>query len=242
MKSLTTALLAGAALIAAAPAMAQKSKDTVRIAINDPFPTILSYHHPVDEATNFSKRIFEQLIYRDEYHNKYIPMLAKSFKRIDDKTLEFELRDDVTFHNGDKFDADDVITTINYVKDPKVPLQFKFRWTWIDHVEKLGPYKIRIVAKSVNAVDLALIAYMIPIIDGEAFDKLANKTDYGRQTPYGTGPYKVVSLDTNKGMTVERFDGFKGDKKLFPAGVKYIQAVPVPDPETRVAKLIAGSK
>ena len=37
---------------------------------------------------------------------------------MDDKTLEFELRQGVKFHNGEAFDADDVVYTINFVSNP----------------------------------------------------------------------------------------------------------------------------
>ena len=156
---------AGALALAAAPAFAQKAKDTIRIAINDPFPTLLQYHHPADEATNFQKRVYDELIYLDEYNHKYIPMLAKSWTRVNPTTLEFELRDDITFHNGDKFDADDVKTTIDYVSDPKIPLTFKVRWTWIKSAEVLSPTKIRIESFQPNVQDLMTYAMSIPIMD-----------------------------------------------------------------------------
>jgi peptide/nickel transport system substrate-binding protein len=34
-------------------------------------------------------------------------------------TIEITLRKDITFHNGEKFDADDVVFTINEIINPK---------------------------------------------------------------------------------------------------------------------------
>jgi peptide/nickel transport system substrate-binding protein len=48
------------------------------------------------------------LIYRDPDINEYKGQLATSWKWIDDKTLKFELRQGVKFHNGAEFDADDI--------------------------------------------------------------------------------------------------------------------------------------
>jgi hypothetical protein len=47
------------------------------------------------------------------------PMLAESWERTDDLTLEFQLREDVTFHNGDPMTAEDVKFTFDMAKNPE---------------------------------------------------------------------------------------------------------------------------
>jgi peptide/nickel transport system substrate-binding protein len=229
-----------AALAAASPAAAQKSKDTLRLAINDPFSIMSSYCVPLDEVGYFSRGIYDTLIAYDEHNRKFVPQLAKSWTRINPTTVEFELRDDVVFHNGNKFDADDVITTDKFLQDPAIKIQYKNRYGWIKKIEKLSPYKIRIEAHEVMAVDLQMIAYRFRIQDAESYNTLTDKCDYGRLTPYGTGPYKVVSVDRNQGILVERFDGSKLDPKYSPAPIKRIHGVPLPDRQTQVAQLLTG--
>ena len=56
--------------------------------------------------------------YRDPKTNEYKGQLATAWKQVDDKTLEFELRQGVKFHNGEEFDADDVVYTLNFVAEP----------------------------------------------------------------------------------------------------------------------------
>ena len=240
MHPLTLATAATVAALVAAPAMAQKSKDTVRIAINDPYTILSGYCVPVDEAGNFYRKIYGTLIAFDERKHQIVPELAKSWKRIDSRTLEFELFDNITFHNGNKFDADDVVSTIEYTADPKEVFPFKTRYTWVEKVEKLGPYKVRIVGKEPNAMDLGQLGYRTYIQDKESFDPLEKKCDYGRLAPYGTGPFKVISIDKNAGMVVERFDAFKGDPKYFRAPVKRIHGIPIPDRQTQMAQLMTG--
>ena len=53
------------------------------------------------------------LVYRDPDTFQIKPLPAVSWKPLDDTTIDFELRKDATFHNGDKFSADDVVYTIN---------------------------------------------------------------------------------------------------------------------------------
>src|ERR671921_282574 len=136
----TLACISAVVLVAvAAPASAQKSKDTLRLAINDPFPVLSGYCQPVDEAGNFYRRVYGTLISFDERNHQVIPHLAKSWKRVNPTTWEFELFDNITYHNGSKFDADDVVSTIEYTSDPKHVFEFKSRYTWVKSIEKLGP-------------------------------------------------------------------------------------------------------
>ena len=53
---------------------------------------------------------------------------GKNLRRIDDRTLEFKLRDDVVFHDGTKFSADDVVYTLNWVIDPKSKVRYADTW------------------------------------------------------------------------------------------------------------------
>ncbi len=230
----------GAIVAAASPAAAQKSKDTLRLAINDPFTIVSSYCVPVDEVGYFTRGIYDTLIAFDEHNQKFVPQLAKSWTRINPTTVEYELRDDITFHNGNKFDADDVITTDQFLQDPAIKIQYKNRYSWVKKIEKLSPYKIRIESHQVMAVDMQAIAYRFRIQDAESYNTLADKCDYGRLTPYGTGPYKVVSADRNQGVLVERFEGSKLDPKYSPAPIKRIHGVPLPDRQTQIAQLLTG--
>jgi peptide/nickel transport system substrate-binding protein len=227
-------------LATASPAVAQKSKDTLRLAINDPFSIVSSYCVPLDEVGYFTRGIYDTLISYDEYAQKFVPTLAKSWTRINPTTVEFDLRDDIVFHNGNTFDADDVITTDKFLQDPSIKIQYKNRYGWIKRIEKLGPHKIRVEAHEVMAVDLQMIAYRMRIQDAESYNSLTDKCDYGRLTPYGTGPYKVVSVDRNQGIVVERFDGYKGDPKYGSAQIRRIHGVPLPDRQTQIAELLTG--
>ena len=57
--------LATAALLAATPAFAQKSKDVLRIALNTSVPTLSPYDQTLDDAGFFSHEIYETLIKYD---------------------------------------------------------------------------------------------------------------------------------------------------------------------------------
>ena len=236
------AALVAVTMLAAPSARAGKADDTLRYAVNDWWSTLDPYQFPSDEAAVFFRNVYETLVTYDERNHKFTPRLAKSWQVIDDKTIEFTLRDDVKFHNGDKFDADDVVATVNYITDPKTILRFKNLYDWVDKVEKLGPYKVRITAKRAFATELETIAYRFDIYDSKVLSKLDNKADYGRLGAIATGPYKVVSLDQQK-MVLQRFDDYydKSPNALHRAPIKNVIVVPIPDRQTQIAQFMTGN-
>ncbi len=234
-----SAALLGFGLLAADPVVAQKAQDTIRLAINDPFNVLDSYTVGHEESNTFNRTIYQHLIAYDEHKKKWVPILAKSFKRINETTIEFELRDNVKFHNGNVFNADDVKYTVDWATHPDSKVVFKDRYTWIKQVEVLNPYKIRIHSASPFSTDLGALAYRLRIYDKETHEPLAEKSDYGR-IGVGTGPYKLVSLDRNKGVVAERFDGYFGDEGYFRAPVTRVHGMFIPDRQTRIAQLLTG--
>src|SRR5712691_7469016 len=65
-----------------------------------------------------SEQIFDTLVMRDDQLH-LAPGLAVSWRLVDDTTWEFKLRDDVVFHDGSKFSAEDAVFTI--ARAPAVP-------------------------------------------------------------------------------------------------------------------------
>ncbi|MBM3608073.1 MAG: ABC transporter substrate-binding protein, partial [Alphaproteobacteria bacterium] len=194
-----TAGLAMFALACATPALAQKSRDTLRMAFNDSIQGVSYYHDPKVETVFTSAAVFDGLIAYDEERGTFEPLLAKAWRRIDPVTLEFDLRDDVQWHDGAPFTADDVVYTFNWLTDPKTRLRFKHFWAFIKATERLGPYKVRIIMHRPTPYDLAQLAYQTAIKPAHSHGKAADKVVWG-QTPIGTGMYRVVRLDQRSGL------------------------------------------
>lgn len=238
MRLMIAALLA--AMLAGSPALAQKSADTLRLAVNEPYRSMSPYHYPQSEGSFVSRTIFQTVIGYDARKRDFVPILAKSWKRIDDTTLEFELFDDITFHSGNRLTADDVVYTLKYTADPKVNLQFKPRYTWFKDIEKTGPFSFRIRGLVPNSTDLAHFAFRAHVFDSKVHAAMDDPEDYGRRSPVGSGPFAVASFDRAKGAALERAASFKKNP-YERAPVKRIEAIFLPDEQTRVAHLIAGS-
>jgi len=230
--------LAAASLFVVSPAQAQKSKNEMRVVINDMFPVLDPVVFPQDEAGTFQHAVYQSLLVYHEHEKKYMPMLAKSWKIVEPGVYEFDMRDDVTFHSGNKMTADDVVWTMNYFADPKLKVRFKARYDWPKSIEKLGEYKVRITAKQPLASDLFMLAYRSRIYDTKILSKLDNPNDYGRVSASATGPYRMVSIDKQK-IILEKFDGIK-DANARQAVQRYIGSG-IPDEQTQIAQMLTGN-
>jgi peptide/nickel transport system substrate-binding protein len=233
------AYLALAAFLAAAPAAAQKSKDTLRYPVPDPDAGIDTYTLPSSFGNMWGPSVFDMLLGFDQEKGEFVGHIAKSFTQVDAVTYDFELRENVKFHDGQAFDADDVAYTLGYLTDPKVKLRFTSYWSWIKSVEKLGPHKIRIVAKQPAADGLMLLASRTPMYPEHLHGPLANKLDFAAK-PIGTGPLRVVQLDQNTGIVAQKYAGYVPSTVKAPSGVGRIIAAPIKDTGTLTATLLTG--
>lgn len=236
---LPTAALAAAALVAA-PSLAQKDKGTFRGALLEPIKAIDRHYDPQTQTTFMSDAIQDTLIHYDAREGIYRPLLAKAWRRINPTTLEFDLEEGVVWHDGERFDADDVVYTVRWHLDPKTQIRFRGRYTWMKDAVKLGPYKVRIVGKKPYAIDLVSLAFLTPIYPEHYHSKFNVKSDYGR-APIGTGAYRVVSLDTHSGAVLERFhkrsigEGYRNG-----TNVERYQFRTIPDRQSQIAELLTG--
>jgi peptide/nickel transport system substrate-binding protein len=100
------------------PSFANKANDTLGMAYDQAPENIDPYFNNVRIGVIIAANVWDTLVYRDPVTNEYKGQLAKSWTQIDPRTLEFDLREGIKFHNGEAFDADSVVFTLNYVSDP----------------------------------------------------------------------------------------------------------------------------
>ena len=235
-----SAALAAAFVAYAYPGVAQKSADTLRFPIVDPPQGVSYYEDPKTETVFSTSGVYDTLISYNEDTKAFEPALAKSWRRIDDVTLEFDLRDDVTWHDGQKFDADDFVYTMDWILDPKTQLRFKNYWDWVAKVEKLGPYKIRIVTKQPTAFDMSMIATYTYVEAKHAHGQVADKVSYIRK-PIGTSMYKVIRTDSATGIFMEKNANYQHGGAAKPASnIAKLNLLFIPEPGTRIAQFMAG--
>ncbi len=235
------AATAVSALSVALPALAQKAKNTLRIGVAQPISVIDAIFDPQPQANLMDRVIYDSLAAYDSDKRLVVPSLAESWTQIDPLTVEFRLRKDVKFHDGQPLDADDVVYTVNFVIDPNVRFRFKeTRYGQITGVEKIDQYTVRIKTKAPHAPFMSRVVPQIPILPSKAHSKSPDKSQFGR-APIGTGPYKAVMVDSTKGVILQRNADFKhGGPGQEPGKIERIVIIPMPDEQTRTAQLMVG--
>ena len=193
-----------AATLATAPAHAQKSADTLRLAWRDAIPNVDFYYNSLRTGLVVSHHVWDTLIYRDPETFQLKPLLATSWKYVDETSLEFELRPGVVFHDGSPFTANDVVYTINSILNDKqvaVPSNFSF----IEGVEKVDDLHVRIKLKRVFPAALEYISMVLPIYPKAYRERVGG--DFSKQ-PVGTGPYRITRVDGTTQIDMERNDAY----------------------------------
>lgn len=182
--------------------------------------------------------IFETLILADQKDNYNLkPMLAESWKRIDDYTLEFKLKKGIKFHNGAELKASDVKFSFDRLKEkdlPDIELAASLM-SVIKEVQVVDDYTLRVISEAVDPILEDRIAsswggWILP----EAYVKEAGNDGFALK-PVGTGPFKVVSYSPEK-VVLERFEDYWGEKP----NVKRIEYILYPENSTRLTALING--
>jgi peptide/nickel transport system substrate-binding protein len=189
-------------------------------------------------------QVFDQLVAADA-DGSFHPGLAKSWTIAPDaKSITLQLRDDVKFHDGTKFDADAVKFTLDTIKDPETASQGAIDimgpYTGAD---VLGPNEIRInYSRPFPTVLGALADDRMSIVSPTAVKKLGN-TGFA-QAPVGTGPFKFVSWDKGSQVVLERNPDYNWAPEFYnnkgPSKVAKIIHRYIPNAATRVAALEAG--
>ena len=241
MKAKCTVLVALALLavaMTAAPLLAGKNDDTLRWASDREVENVDAYYNSAREGILIARLTWDQLLDRDVNTGEYKPLLAKSVRWVNDTTIDAELRQGITFHNGEKFDADDVVFTFNYVTDPANKVVTTTNVDWIKNAEKLGPYKVRIHLKAPFPAAFEYLAGPTPIYPNEYYAKVGPQ-GMGLK-PVGTGPYKVVEVQPGKLVRWVKNENYFKDSPKGQPHIGTVEFRTIPDPETRVAELLTG--
>jgi len=239
IKAWKAAVLAAAGMtMASGAALAGKEDDTLVWVTTFEPPTYNYYDQTLREGTILSRHIWDSLYWRDLETGEYVPHLATKIEYVDPKTIDITLREGVTFHNGEKFDADDVVFTMNMVNDPENKMANRNPMRWISNVEKTGEYSVRLNLDEVFAPAIEYLSTSVVIYPNEYYQEVG-KDGYGR-APVGTGPYKAAEVVPGKRLVLEKnenyFGGGKGQASIGKVVMRFI-----PEANTQIAELLSGN-
>ena len=163
----------------------------------------------------------------------------------------FWLRQGVEFHNGDPFDADDVLFTWKLMTTPEVPIpEIQSYFTDLEHVEKLDAFTVRAFWGKPywRSLDFIGGTSIYPRrawdpdglldTDPKAFGEVFRKNPLA-SAPIGTGPYKFKSWKRGYLVRYERFDGYHSPERQ-PRYVDELHFRPIVDQVAALQALEAG--
>lgn len=220
------------------PASAGKADDTLNIAWAGELPTLDRYFNVLREGELVARMVFDSLLTVDPQTFDYKPLLASSYRFVDNRTIEFELRRGVRFHDGEPFDADDVVYTLNLMADPATRVLSRQNVDWIEKVEKIDTHMVRLTMKAPTPLALEYLSGPLLIYPRDYYSKVGSQGMGLR--PVGTGPYKVTAFDPGKRIVFEANRAyFDGSPKGRPTIGRIVQRT-IPDQNTQIAELLSG--
>ena len=224
------------AALAPSTVSAQRAQNALTWGFGTEIETLDPYATAKGTVQLVIRNILENLVVRDTA-GVARPALATSWKWVDDTTIEFALRRDVAFHNGQPFDADDVVYSVTFVKRPDSKISSQGDYGFIARAEKVDSHTVRLMltAPTPSAIDrLTQTLYILPHRAHPAM----NARDFGIK-PIGTGPYVVASFEPGRRVELLRNEKYYkadwGQPRL-----DRITVLSITDPQTRVAELTSG--
>ena len=187
-------------------------------------------------AETFSQAVFDSLI-TFSYEGDFIPLLASEFAFTSDTTLEFWLREGITFHNGETFDARSVTTSVARMQDEDEGSHLIRNFASIVEVEVVDDYHVIMHLSGPDAQLLHALT-RLPMVPPDHYAAVG-QAEFS-QNPIGSGPFKFVEYVIDSHTTFEANpDYWDGSPKGKPLVAEVIMRV-IPEPTTRVSELVTG--
>ena len=166
-------------------------------------------HYPRGPGYVRMSFIFDTLVWKDEAG--FIPALAESWEYIaSENAYVFNLRDDVTWHDGTDFTAEDVAFTVDYVKEHPSPFVTLIGATGITSTEVIDTYTVKLYLEQPYAPFLNDVAVTMTILPKHIWEGVEAPEEYtGPEAVIGTGPYKLADYNQAQGSYLyEAYDDY----------------------------------
>ncbi|WP_168012928.1 ABC transporter substrate-binding protein [Halomonas salinarum] len=243
-KTLLATLIGATAVGAALLPVTASAENTLRMAY-DADPVSLDIHEQLSGGIlQLSHMTFDPLV-RWTKDLDFEPRLATSWEQVDDTTMRMTLREGVTFHSGNKFTAEDVVFTVERLKESP---DFKAIFAPVESVTAIDDTTIEFTTTKPYPLLLNLATYIFPLDsefysgtdeDGDPKDEIVkNGNSYASRHLSGTGPFEVTNRQQGVRIDFERNDDYWDQSS--PGNVDNIVLTPIGENATRVAALLSG--
>ena len=139
--------------------------------------------------------------------NNFVPCLAESWKWINERTIEFKLRQGVSFHNGEKFNAEAVKINWEAYKALSVPYYPFLTIANSTVFEIVDQYTVRFAFLEPDGLALSKFGMFVQMAPGFLGEHKFPERNWGRLSeagPWGTGPFQLVEGGASFGKLSDR--------------------------------------
>ena len=224
-------VLAVALVLVTSGLSAAQPSETVTLGFRN-LPFSLEPHVLELNASLVNGNIFDKLVQRS-VRGDLEPALATSWKSVSDTVLEFKLRHDVKFHNGDALTPDDVKYSFERALDSAKKLTSGGQLHGIKTVQIVDADTVRVITEKPFPALIGLLAGLA-IVPGKYVEKVGDQAFAA--APIGTGPWRFVEWKRDQYIRLEAFDQHWRGKPPF----RHLVVRSLPDVSTRMAELKTG--
>ncbi|MEW6264482.1 MAG: ABC transporter substrate-binding protein [Thermodesulfobacteriota bacterium] len=159
--------------------------------------------------------IFNGLV-RFDMDMNIVPDLAQSWTMPNETTYRFKLQPGIRFHDGGECTAEDVVFSLDRVRNPATGSPHKDKLKEVDQIRAVDKGTVEIITKQPFAPMLSYLCNArtgTQIVRRQAVEKLG--ADFGKN-PVGTGPFKLVEWKPGEKVEFVKHD------KYFMKGLPYV--------------------
>jgi peptide/nickel transport system substrate-binding protein len=192
------------------------------------------HYHNLTPNNSVLRHVFDSLIKQDP-SQALVPSLAKSWRTLDATTWEFKLRQNVTFHDGAPFTAEDVAFSFKRAPNvPNSPSSFAPYLKAITEVIVKDPHTIHLKTATPYPLMPNDIATVL-IVSKKAAERAATEDFNSGKATIGTGPYKFAEYVPNQRVVfTPNFNYWGGEEPWEKVTFKMLTSAPA-----RVAALLS---
>jgi peptide/nickel transport system substrate-binding protein len=165
-----------------------------------------------------------------------IPGVASSWKVAPDgKSIDFTIRDNAYFHNGERVTAEDVVFSIQHIVDPQTKHPYRSSYfETLQGADLVSPNVVRLLYSRPWPGTFDALAARGHIVPKQYFLKVGAE-EFAKK-PIGSGPYALANYRRGDRMELQAMANYWGGKPYFDK----LTWRSVPDVNTRVAMLCSG--
>ncbi|WP_435128043.1 ABC transporter substrate-binding protein [Halobaculum sp. D14] len=193
--------------------------------------------HRETPTDNIVLQAYEGLLERDA-EGKIISVLATDYQRLGETTVQFTVRDNVSFHSGDSLTPEDVAYSINRIVKESVgiasPQADQLVGVAGAAVQSSGDRTVKVNLTGLNPIVFQSFATYCDIMNKSWVTNHDNA--YINQNMEGTGPFKLANYEQGVKVEYTRNDDYWQE----PAALSSFTINSAAESSTRVNKLLGG--